>query len=131
MVDRRFLLQAALALTAALALAPALADERWPFEMGAFEKAQSEGKPIFIEVYAPWCPTCRRQQPVIDALLKKPEFAGIEAFTLDFDNQKTALRALRVTGQSTLIAFKGKKETARAVAITDAKAIEALMRSAL
>jgi thiol-disulfide isomerase/thioredoxin len=131
MIDRRSLLASTLALGAAAALSPALADNRWPFEMSAFEKAQAEGKPIFIEVYAPWCPTCRRQQPIIDGLLKKPEFAGIEAFTLDYDNQKDALKALRVTGQSTLIAFKGGKETGRAIAITDPKAIEKLMRSAL
>lgn len=131
MIDRRYLLAASLALASAFALSPVKADERWPFEMSAFEKAQAEGKPIFVEVHAPWCSTCRRQQPIIDSLLKKPEFANIEAFTLDFDNQKEALKALRVTGQSTLIAFKGKTETGRAVAITDPKAIESLMRSAL
>jgi thiol-disulfide isomerase/thioredoxin len=129
-MHRRSLFAAAFAL-AAIAFSPASAQERWPFEMKSFQQAQAQGKPILIEVFAPWCPTCRQQNPIIAELSKKPEFKNLEIFTLDFDNQKDALKALRVSRQSTLITFKGATETGRAVAITDRKAIEDLMRLAL
>jgi hypothetical protein len=70
-------------------------------------------------------------QQIINGLLKKSEFKNLEVFKLDFDNQKNELKALGVSRQSTLISFKGSKETGRAVGITDPKAIEDLMRSAL
>jgi thioredoxin 1 len=130
-INRRSLFAAAAALAAAAVFAPASAQEAWPFELQAFEKAKAEGKSIFIDVAAPWCPVCKRQEPIIDSLLKKPDFQNLEVFKLDFDNQKKELKALGVTRQSTLIAFKGAKETGRAVGITDPKAIEDLMRSAL
>jgi thioredoxin 1 len=130
-IYRRSLFAAAAALAAATFFAPASAQEAWPFEMQAFEKAKAEGKSIFIDVAAPWCPVCKRQEPIIDSILKKPEFRNLEVFKLDFDNQKKELKALGVARQSTLISFKGAQETGRAVGITDPKAIEDLMRSAL
>ena len=130
-INRRSFFAAAFALTAAAALTPAAAQESWPFEISAFEKAKAAGKSIFIDVAAPWCPVCKRQEPIIKSILKKPEYKDMEVFTVDFDNQKDALKALGVTRQSTLIAFKGAKETMRNVGVTDPKAIEDLMRSAL
>ena len=120
-INRRSFFAAAVALSAAALFSPASAQEAWPFEMKAFEKAKAEGKSIFIDVAAPWCPVCKKQEPIINGLLKKS----------DFDNQKNALKALGVARQSTLITFKGAKETGRAVGITDPKAIEDLLRSAL
>ncbi len=130
-ISRRTFFAVALALSAAVTLAPASAQEAWPFDMKSFEKAKAEGKSIFIDVAAPWCPVCKRQEPIIKSLLKQPDFKDMEVFTVDFDNQKDALKALGVTRQSTLIAFKGSKETMRNVGVTDPKAIEDLMRSAL
>jgi thiol-disulfide isomerase/thioredoxin len=128
---RRSVVAASLVLCAAMSAPIAFAQDRPRFNAKAFEQAKAQGKPIFIEVFAPWCPTCRRQQPIITSLLKRPEFAGVQAFTVDFDNQKDALKALRVTGQSTLVVFKGAKETGRAVGVTDAAEIENLMRKSL
>jgi thioredoxin 1 len=130
-ISRRTFFAVALALSAAVTLSPASAQEAWPFDMKSFEKAKAEGKSIFIDVAAPWCPVCKRQEPIIKSLLKQPAFKDMEVFTVDFDNQKDALKALGVTRQSTLIAFKGGKETMRNVGVTDPKAIEDLMRSAL
>ena len=130
-LNRRSLFAAAVALSTAAMFAPASAQEAWPFEMKAVEKAKAEGKSIFIDVAAPWCPVCKKQEPIINELLKKSEFKNLEVFKVDFDNQKKELKALGVTRQSTLISFKGAKETGRAIGITDPKAIEDLMRSAL
>lgn len=84
-----------------------------PFTQAAFEAAQAAGKPILIDVYAPWCPVCRAQQPAIAAAQADPANADLIVFRLDFDGQKAEQRPLRVTGQATLIAFNGRTETGR------------------
>lgn len=101
------------------------------FTDAAFAAAQASGKPILIDVSAPWCPTCKAQAPVIQSLLAKPEFKNFAFLEIDFDTQKDALRALNVRQQSTLIVFKGKKETARSTGETGTGAIEILLGSAI
>jgi thioredoxin 1 len=116
--------------SAALSLAAAAFKEK-PFDMAAFKAAQSAGQPIIVDAYAAWCPVCRSQQKVLAALKEEPSYAALTLFRIDYDNQADALRALKVTKQSTLIAFQGEKETARSVGDTDAASIKALLDSAV
>jgi thiol-disulfide isomerase/thioredoxin len=113
----------------ALAVAPrlAVAAERIAFTETAFVAAQAAGRPILIEVTAPWCPTCRAQKPHVDAVAADPRMRDAVLFSVDFDSQKDALRLLRVRSQSTLIAFKGREERGRATGITDGAAIRELL----
>lgn len=115
----------------ALATSPARAFEVKPFDQAAFTAAQSAGQSIVVDVYAPWCPTCKAQHQVFDGLKDKPEFANVTVLQVDFDTQKDALKTLKARQQSTLIAFKGDKETARSAGETDAAKIEALIASTL
>ena len=62
MLNRRHVL-GALVLTATLAFGSASAMDKQPFDQKAFEAAQAAGKPILVEVNAPWCPVCRAQAP--------------------------------------------------------------------
>jgi thiol-disulfide isomerase/thioredoxin len=101
--------------------------EQKPYDADAFKADQSAGKPVVIHVTAPWCPTCKAQHQVLDGLAKKPEYASITLYQVDFDSQKEALRAFKATSQSTLIAFNGATETARLVGLTDAASIERLL----
>jgi thiol-disulfide isomerase/thioredoxin len=109
----------------------AAAAEFRPFDQAAFEQAQADGRPILIEVFAPWCPTCRAQSPIVRATAADVAFANLIVFRIDYDNQRAAWRALNVRRQSTLIAYNGARETGRLVAATDPNRIETLMRSAL
>lgn len=120
---KRFLLTAAAALVL-FAAVPAQAAEA--FTQAAFQMAQDKGDKILLHVHAPWCPTCRAQDPGVAMLEKnRPE---VKVFRVDFDSQKDILRDLRVSSQSTLIAFVGKAETGRAVGVTDGAAIAALVK---
>ncbi len=128
---RRPLLAAAFAAAALTGGRPAGAAERQAFTDAAFDTAQAAGKPILIEVSAPWCPTCRVQKPVVDAVAADPRMAQAVVLTVDFDSQKAALQRLNVRAQSTLLAFHGKEERGRATGITDPEAIRALLFRAL
>lgn len=110
---------------------PALAAEVRPFDAQAFAAAQRAGRPILVDVYADWCPTCKAQAPIVDRLVKDPSAAKMIVFRLNFDEQKPDWLRLGVRRQSTLIAFRGRKETARLVGDTNPASIAALIRSAI
>lgn len=96
-----------------------------PFELKAFEQAQASGKSILVDVRASWCPTCRRQKPIVEGLEK--EKPGLVVYEIDFDTAKDLLQKFRVRHQSTLIMFKGAKEVGRSTGDTDPTSIRALV----
>ena len=102
-----------------------------PFSMAALKAAQAHGQPILVDAHADWCPTCRAQAPTIMAISKDPAYSRLVILKLDYDNQVQEKRALGIQHQSTLIAFAGARETARATGITDPGAIRALAASAV
>lgn len=97
------------------------------FTQPSFDDARAKGKPILVEVHAPWCPTCARQQVGIATAQRDPANKDLVIFRIDFDSQKAVQRPLGISRQSTLIAFKGKVETGRLLGDTDAKAIARLI----
>lgn len=122
---------AALLLLSLAFIAPAIAQPIQPFSTAALKAAQAKGQAVLVDAYASWCPTCRKQEPIIDALSKDPAFDKLLILRLDYDNQNAEKRALNIVQQSTLIAFDGGKETGRLVGVTDAEQIKALAKSAL
>ena len=127
-IIRRVLILIAVAWTVTGAAAAA---EYRAFDQAAFAQAQSEGRPILVEVFAPWCPTCRAQSPIVRTIAADAAFANLVVFRIDYDNQRDEWRALNVRRQSTLIAYNGARETGRLVAATSPDRIEILMRSAV
>jgi thioredoxin 1 len=125
MLNRRHLL-GALTITFALGSVAAAGDKK-PFDQSAFDAAQAAGKPILVEVSAPWCPICKAQAPILARLRSDPRFKELVSFDIDFDSQKDLLRKFNVQKQSTLIVFKGKQETGRSTGDTNAGSIEALL----
>ena len=128
MLTRRIVLT--LAACAALAT-PGFAADKKPFDAAEFDAAIKAGKSVFVEVHAPWCPNCVKQGPILSELQSQDKFKGLTVFKVDFDSQKDALRKLNVQVQSTLISFKGGKETARATGITDKAAIEKILNASI
>jgi thiol-disulfide isomerase/thioredoxin len=115
----------------ALLAASAQAMDMKPFDKAAFQAAQASGKPILVEVTAPWCPVCKVQKPILSDLMKMPSFESFAVFEVDFDSGKDVLRMLNVQKQSTLIAFRGKSEKGRSTGETNAASIEGLLKKAL
>ena len=131
MLNRRHLL-GAVAIAAALSLGSiASAMDKRPFDQKAFEAAQAAGKPILVEVTAPWCPVCKAQAPILSGLKSEAKFKELVSFDIDFDSQKDLLKKFNVQKQSTLIVFKGKQEAGRSTGDTNAGSITALLGKAI
>ena len=127
---RKFLIAAAaLAGAALLAFSGALAGERRAYSPSDFEAAQAAGARILVDITASWCPTCKAQRPIVDALAAKPENEDLVIFDVDFDTQKDAVRGFNARMQSTLIAFRGGTETGRSVGDTHPDSIAVLIES--
>lgn len=129
MTTRRsiFLLAPAMLLT----LVAASAAEPTAFTPEAFLGAQQAGKPILVDITAPWCPTCKAQAPIIKDLTSREAYKDVVVFHVDFDNQKDIVRSLNARSQSTLITFRGQQEVARSVGVTDPAAIEEMLAKAV
>jgi thiol-disulfide isomerase/thioredoxin len=131
MVSYRSFLFAMIASLALLGALPASAAEWKPFSASAFAAAQKEGKSTLVDIFAPWCPVCRAQNPILVQLTRESKFKDLVVFKVDFDNQLGDVRALKANSQSTLITYKGEAEKGRSVGDTNEKSIAALLQSAL
>ena len=109
----------------------ALAGEPKAFDQEAFMKARAEGKTVAIAFHADWCAVCKKQAAVIPLVLKEDKFQKVVAFTADYDKEKELKEQLKVSGQSTLVVFKGEREVGREQGITAAAAIENLLTKGL
>jgi thiol-disulfide isomerase/thioredoxin len=118
-------------LTAFLAL-PARADTPFvPYHSAKFEDLIATGRPVVVHVHADWCPTCRRQLPLLDEILSRPEFASVAAVRVNYDRDTDFRRAHRVNAQSTVIVFKKGREVARSIGDTTMRPLEELIGRAL
>jgi thioredoxin 1 len=130
MISRRSLLLLTAAAAGALVAAPALAAEEVDYAPGAFDAALSAGKPILVWIRASWCPTCKAQAPILASIESEPQYKTLMVFRVDFDSQKDAVKRFGARMQSTLITFKGGKETGRSVGDTAPASIAALVAKA-
>jgi thioredoxin 1 len=130
MIAHRVFLAADILAAVMLGSLPASAADWKPFTQAEFSAAQKDGKPILVDIFAPWCPTCRAQKPILEELTAKPEFKDLVVLVVDFD-QTDDVRALKAQQQSTRIVYKGAEEIARTVGETNPGSIEALLKGAL
>ncbi len=116
----------------ALATTPAIAKPAWTeYSPAAFTAAQKAGKTIVVDVHADWCPTCRAQQPILNALRGEKRLKNAVFMKVDFDNDKDFLSANRIPRQSTIVVFKGMKETGRSIAQTDRAKLRTFVLSSI
>jgi thioredoxin 1 len=125
------LVMATSVLFAGLAAGTASAGEIVPANMDAYKAAATAKKPIIMHVHATWCPYCAKQNPIIEQLMKEPEFKDVVVFKIDFDADKALVEQLGVKMQSTLIAAKGPLEIDRVTGITDKDQMRQFIRKAL
>ena len=93
------------------------ADKYTNFSLSSLEKAKASGKTVVVNSYEPWCWSCRKQDKVlIDA---KDEFKDVVFLTYQQGKHKDIAEALNVSVRTTIVVFKGEKEVAREIGLTD------------
>ncbi|WP_134620133.1 thioredoxin family protein [Pseudomonas aeruginosa] len=106
----------------------ASAGEIKPFSQAEFDRLTQAGQPVVVDVSATWCPTCKAQKPILETLMKQLAYKDVTLLTVDFDSEKSTVRAFKVSMQSTLVGFKGTQEVARSVGDTTEAGIEGLIQ---
>lgn len=118
----------AIALAAPFAIvAPAAAAEFKDYTPAAFAKAQASGRPILIDVAASWCPVCAAQHKAMQKITANGAQPDLLVLRVDYDKQKPVWKKFGAQKQSTLIAFRGKRETGRMSYDADETRIRALI----
>ena len=90
-----------------------------PFTQSEYDKAKSEGKIIFLEFYANWCPICKTQEPQIEAAfpeIKNPNVIGFRVNYNDSDtdeNERNLAREFGITYQHTHIILNADGSVAK------------------
>lgn len=100
-----------------------------PYSDETFAELQAAEAPILVDVYADWCPTCRRQGQILDGLLSEPKFADLVVLKLNWDEQRETALAFGAPRQSTFIVFRGDEERGRSVADTRPDSVRALLQT--
>ena len=116
--------------SALLCAATAWAGEQ-PYDKTAFDKALAEGRPVIVDFFADWCPTCKAQKPHVQSLLGEAKMKEVTLFIADYDKEKDLKGRLRVTQQATFVVFKGGKEVGRSTGQTKKEDLAALFDKAL
>ncbi|MFN4362213.1 MAG: thioredoxin family protein [Hylemonella sp.] len=119
---------AALALLLSFGSAQALNIQ--PYSPAALQAAQQAGQPVALHFHADWCPTCRAQEKVFQSL-RNDASLPLTLLVVDYDKERELKRALKVRAQSTLIVYRGSKETRRSGGETEAAALRDALKSAL
>ena len=121
----RLLLAASLLLATSVSHALTVA----PYSPAALAAAQKAGEPVVLHFHASWCPTCRAQDKVFDALKADPSLK-VTLMEVDYDTEKALERQLKVTAQSTLIVLHGAIERSRSTGETDPARLKSILQSA-
>lgn len=96
-----------------------------------FDKAIAAGKSVVVEFHADWCPTCKKQAPIVKEIAADPAYKNFVFLKADYDKDVDAKKAMNVTKQSTFVVFKGGKEVARSTGQTAKADIAATFAKAM
>jgi thioredoxin 1 len=101
-----------------------------PYSPAALQAAQQAGQPVALHFHADWCPTCRAQEKVFQSF-KGDASLPLTLLVVNYDKERELKRALKVRAQSTLIVYRGGKETRRSGGETEAAVLRDVLKSAL
>ena len=96
-----------------------------PFDTSVFN-----GKPTLLNFWATWCPPCRAQGPIIDAVAKQLGDTAKVA-KVNVDNAKATAQAFGVRSIPTLVVLKDGKTVKSFTGLTQADALVAAVKDAL
>lgn len=105
--------------------------EKEAYSQARFEALQAAGEVVVIDVYASWCPTCKKQQEALEAYRSANPEKKFTILVVDFDKNKDLVRHFRAPRQSTLLIYKGTEQFWFSVAETRPDVIAAELDKAI
>lgn len=117
-------------LTTAFSAMTAHADFK-AFTQAEYDAALAAKKPVVVDFHASWCPTCKKQEPLLNEIVSMKGYENVVALKADYDKEKDLKKALKVTKQSTIVVFKDGKEVARKTGVTDKAELKKLIEMGL
>ena len=109
----------------------AYALEKEKFTQERFDALQKAGEVVLVDVFATWCPTCKKQQAAIESYRANNPDKTFYVLEVDFDSQKEFVKQFRAPRQSTLLLYKGDKQFWFSVAETRPEVIAAELDKAI
>ena len=101
------------------------------YSPAAIKKAEVAGQSYALVFHADWCPTCQAQAKVFNQLKTDAALKAVTIYNVDYDGETELKKTLKVRGQSTVIVYKGAKETARSVADTSSDGLKQILIKSL
>ncbi len=92
--------------------------EKETFTQERFNELREAGAVVLVDIFADWCPTCAKQQKLIQQYRDENPDNEFHILEVDFDDNKQAVRELRAPRQSTVLLFKGNEQYWYSVAET-------------
>ncbi len=84
--------------------------QKQSFDKATYDQMMVDGKPVLIDVYASWCPTCERQQWILQDYFESNPESKLTVMVVDFDDDKKWVSYFKAPRQSTLLLFnKGER----------------------
>lgn len=92
--------------------------QKQPFNETLYQQYQDSEQVYLVDVFATWCPTCKKQSKIIDQYFSENPDSKIKVLVVDYDDQKEWVTHFRAPRQSTLLLYKGEKQLWFSVAET-------------
>lgn len=97
------------------------------YNAAAFENLLADGKPVMVEVYAPWCPTCLAQHKAFEALESEGKRPNLATIRVDFDRDVDFRKTYNINYTGTILLFEGGKLTAVQGGLTSPEKLEGFL----
>ena len=110
--------------------ASALNREAERFSAQRLAALQAQDALVLVDIHATWCVTCRRQREILRHYREAHPDVELRILSVDFDNDKQAVRDLGASYQSTLVLYRGKERVWFSVGETRAEVIFAQLNAA-